>query len=690
MNVESGFFSKLSLENTRVISFIKENRTFYKPYVDRRKGILKALESYDETDVFHSTSTAFAFYHISNILKLPQLTTIYPNVSGLKDLMKTFARKQITYFNKEHSVNDKTQIGKLPNNYNTPIQMLGVISSWDHLEDKDLPKKKLFIKLTEKLIKDNFISELKENKGFIGRIGATKVPSPYLTFWVLEAIIAFQKLSADKSINPKSLKSSFDLDELSSIIMNWASDTLSKSISYTYSGLTQSFDAIESSYLILILLSIIDNKEGIKSESTSTNNIKKLISHTLEIIFSKYFNNGCFVKSLPVFSNQANFILSCSTVEPISIMLIKYYEFLTKHSDKLSSIFTWIDDNKYIDSKVSKIDDKEIFLWRTEWEHPSSDPTPFMAFSVFTFLVAYNEFLDYLLSKNASDVLGVTPYSLDNRIISIKYPSDVENIVKTNIVLPIRENKRNIAALSIILFGPPGTSKTTISKKIAQDLKWPLLIINTNSFLKSGIEKIDSEAERIFDLVSHLRNVVVLFDEVEELVLNRDNSSIISDQRSRLLTTSMLPRINDLRRTNRIVFIFATNYIDHMDPAIIRTGRFDCVQCILPPTSEERKFAIKSILEDYEKSGIVIEKTLKSHLQNKEMIKKTERFCYADLDALIKRILVRCKEKSIASEEIKSIIFNEINAGKGTIVSDVQLSQFKINKEKFDKPNYQG
>ncbi len=60
----------------------------------------------------------------------------------------------------------------------------------------------------------------------------------------------------------------------------------------------------------------------------------------------------------------------------------------------------------------------------------------------------------------------------------------------------------------MILYGPPGSSKTTIAKKLALDLGWPLLVVNQSEFLRGGIERLDAEAVRLCRLVGYLRDTV--------------------------------------------------------------------------------------------------------------------------------------------------------------------------------------
>ena len=139
---------------------------------------------------------------------------------------------------------------------------------------------------------------------------------------------------------------------------------------------------------------------------------------------------------------------------------------------------------------------------------------------------------------------------------------------------------------SAIFFGPPGTSKTELSQKIADFLGWPLLAIDPSHLLRNGMEGIQAEANHIFRMLEQTEGVVVLFDEFDELVLERGSPR--AEKFSRFLTTAMLPKLASIHKRATIVFIIATNNISDFDIAIRRQGRFDRVIQIMPPTFEAK------------------------------------------------------------------------------------------------------
>jgi hypothetical protein len=145
---------------------------------------------------------------------------------------------------------------------------------------------------------------------------------------------------------------------------------------------------------------------------------------------------------------------------------------------------------------------------------------------------------------------------------------------------------------SMLLYGPAGTGKSTVAENLAQVLNMPLITVTISDFLGSGGALVEARAKAIFQTLEAQDRCVILFDEIDSFLLDRD-SKLYRDQDSlfQFLTPGMLTKINDLRKCRRSIFIIATNYADRIDPAIKRTGRID-KQYLLPLPNAKRRIAI--------------------------------------------------------------------------------------------------
>jgi ATPase family protein associated with various cellular activities (AAA) len=149
---------------------------------------------------------------------------------------------------------------------------------------------------------------------------------------------------------------------------------------------------------------------------------------------------------------------------------------------------------------------------------------------------------------------------------------------------------------SMLLYGPPGTGKTTIARKLADALNFNFISITPSDFIARGEAEVEARAKSIFEVLREQSNVVLLFDEIDRLILDRD--SHLYQQQSdifQFMTPGMLTKLADLR-AQAPVFIIATNYDERIDPAIKRSGRIDNRFLVLPPSFRRRQTVLHDFL----------------------------------------------------------------------------------------------
>jgi len=163
---------------------------------------------------------------------------------------------------------------------------------------------------------------------------------------------------------------------------------------------------------------------------------------------------------------------------------------------------------------------------------------------------------------------------------------------------------------SMLLYGPPGTGKTTVAWKLAEALGFRLITITVSDFLAEGGGQIEARAKAIFDVLRAQSNCIILFDEIDNFLLDRDTERYAKQETVfQFMTPGMLTKLDDLRRDKRSIFAIGTNYENRIDPAIKRAGRIDQRYLVLPPDGNARKRTMIRIISSFNEKCEIIQPT---------------------------------------------------------------------------------
>ena len=188
---------------------------------------------------------------------------------------------------------------------------------------------------------------------------------------------------------------------------------------------------------------------------------------------------------------------------------------------------------------------------------------------------------------------------------------------------------------SMLLYGPPGTAKTTLAREIARTLEYPLIEITPSDFIAGGETEVEARAKAIFKSLEEQSKVVILFDEIDRMILDRD-SKLYLDQSDvfQFMTPGMLTKLKDLHDKKRSIFIIATNLAERIDKAAKRQGRIDDHYIVLPPDEAKRHGILKGLFQKYLKE---CDQNSDKELADviREVAHKTALFVFDELDQLV-------------------------------------------------------
>lgn len=132
----------------------------------------------------------------------------------------------------------------------------------------------------------------------------------------------------------------------------------------------------------------------------------------------------------------------------------------------------------------------------------------------------------------------------------------------------------NVDINKFLFEGAPGTGKTEAAIKIAKILNRTLYMVNFEEIIDSKLGQTQKNISELFTSINsfyHPETIIILFDEIDALALDRTNSNDIREMGR--ATSALLKGFDHL--DEKLLIIATTNLIDYFDKALLR--RFDAV-----------------------------------------------------------------------------------------------------------------
>ncbi|WP_129725130.1 ATP-binding protein [Mycoplasmopsis citelli] len=160
----------------------------------------------------------------------------------------------------------------------------------------------------------------------------------------------------------------------------------------------------------------------------------------------------------------------------------------------------------------------------------------------------------------------------------------IPEVINLDILGIINAIDRKMGINKFLFQGPPGTGKTESAKQIAKSLNRDLYMVDFTILIDSKLGQTGKNIAELFEQINYLSNpekIVILFDEIDALAMDRINSD---DHREiGRATTTILNALDNLNE--KIILIATTNLYKYFEKALIR--RFDFVIDFSKYTTEE-------------------------------------------------------------------------------------------------------
>jgi len=143
----------------------------------------------------------------------------------------------------------------------------------------------------------------------------------------------------------------------------------------------------------------------------------------------------------------------------------------------------------------------------------------------------------------------------------------------------------------ILLFGPPGTGKTSVARVIAHECGAQFFSACGSEFVEVYVGVGPKRVRELFEKAKKCEKAVVFIDEIDAIGGRRDERAAGNEYANTL--NELLNQLDGFVHSENLLVIGATNRLDILDPALLRPGRFDRIVRIGVPSQEARLAILK-------------------------------------------------------------------------------------------------
>jgi transitional endoplasmic reticulum ATPase len=163
--------------------------------------------------------------------------------------------------------------------------------------------------------------------------------------------------------------------------------------------------------------------------------------------------------------------------------------------------------------------------------------------------------------------------------------------MKRTILFPLKYPeafKNRKISHGVVLYGPPGTGKSLLAEALANESDAHYIKLNGLEMISKWVGQSEENLRKLFEEAKKNQPAVIFIDEFDSIANTRDNGR---DPHGAKVVNQLLTLISDIEKNGDNIFIVtATNRLDMLDPAIIRSGRMEThIKLVAPVTTQDVK-----------------------------------------------------------------------------------------------------
>ncbi|MFC1623540.1 ATP-dependent zinc metalloprotease FtsH [Patescibacteria group bacterium] len=220
-------------------------------------------------------------------------------------------------------------------------------------------------------------------------------------------------------------------------------------------------------------------------------------------------------------------------------------------------------------------------------------------------------FLIWFMTRQVKGA-GMQAFSFGQSKARIVDPKDKKQRVSFKDVAGVKEAKEELSEIvdflknpkkfldigaqipkGLILMGAPGTGKTLLARAVAGEAGVPFFSISGSEFVEMFVGVGASRVRDLFKMAKQASPAIIFIDEIDAVGRVRGGGvGGGNDEREQTLN-QILVEMDGFAPNEKVIVIAATNRPDVLDPALLRTGRFDRRVVVDLPDRKDREQILK-------------------------------------------------------------------------------------------------
>ena len=224
----------------------------------------------------------------------------------------------------------------------------------------------------------------------------------------------------------------------------------------------------------------------------------------------------------------------------------------------------------------------------------------------------------------------------------------------------------------VLLYGPPGTGKTLMAKAVANETNANFISVRGPQLLSKWVGESEKAIRQTFRKARQVAPTVIFFDELDALAPNR--SQDMGTNVSERVVNQLLTELDGLEKMEEVMVIGATNRPDMIDPALIRSGRFDRLVMVGQPDIDGRERIFKIHTQDT---------PLAADVSLRELAERTDGYVGSDLETIAREAAIEALRDDAEATAVNMKHFRRAIESVRPTITDELLEYYDRIEEEF-------